>query len=340
MQLSEPSLHLRFTVRIENRVVLRVVGFIVALVVCATASAELTPSRTFTAPASITAVSVAGRSISYAVGETSTSCGYVGVWEPTLRFRVEVGHETIVGCKERPSGGFGIPSVSVAGRRVFWLTHIGGNISDWRLWTATPTRRSPRLLATASAETDCPPPIVLGAGTPGAVPYAVGDTVTLIAASGARLFRASLGSPVRLLTAGRGGAGRSRVLAALGDGRVVLLSDDGRVLRSETFAPDTVRAIALGVLGPVVQTGDVVQRGSIRVERPEGARMLDHHQGTIEYRYRRQIRSRDLPTGADHLLLTLSLRPLEGALFASDNWGGAWATGRVVSWTPWIVADP
>lgn len=316
------------------------VSILVVLAACGAASAGLTPTRTVTAPAPIAALSVTRRSIAYAVGETAASCGSVALWEPALRFRIEVGAKTIVGCKERPSGGFGIPSVSLAGRRVFWLTHIGGNISDWRLWTATPSRPGPRLLATASAETDGPPPIVLGGGAPDSVPYAVGDTVTSVASTGARRFRIALGSRVRLLTAGRSHAGGSRVVAALDDGRVVLLSHDGRTLRTETYAPDEVLALALGVLGPVVQAGTVVRRGSLRTELPAGARMFDYHQSTIEYRNGRQIRSRHLPTGSDHLLLTLPLRPSQPALVSSDSVGVAWAVGRTVSWTPWIAADP
>lgn len=315
-------------------------SILVVLAVCGAASAELRPTRTVTASAPIAALSVTSRSIAYAVGQTATSCGYVAVWEPALRFRMEVGGKTIVGCKDRPSGGFGIPSVSLASRRIFWLTHIGGNISDWRLWTATPSRPSPRLLAAAAAETDGPPPIVLGGGASDGVPYAVGDTVTSVAATGARRFRVALGSRVRLLTAGRSHAGGSRVLAALEDGRVVLLSHDGRTLRTETHAPDEVLAIALGVLGPVVQAGTVVRRGSLRAELPGGARMLDYHQSTIVYRHGRLIRTRDLPTGADRLLLTLPLRPSQPALVSSDTWGVAWAAGGTVSWTPWIVADP
>jgi hypothetical protein len=268
------------------------------------------------------------------VGETRANCGSVRLWDTGTRGLWTFGERTIVGCKEGPSGGFGISSVSTSGRRAFWLTRIGGNITDWQLWTATPTRRSPRRLEFASADTDGPAAIVLGAGTREGVPYAVGNTVTYVSDAGARLFRTTLDSPVRLLTAGVG-PGTARVLASLADGRVVLLSKSGSVLRTEDYEPDTVRAIALALAGPLVQVGSTVSvgppAGGTKVL-PPGALMLDHRQRAIVYRKGTQVRSRHVASGADALLQDIPIRPWQPMLFSTDSWGSAWAKGATVNW--------
>ena len=95
----------------------------------------------------MTALSVTGHQVVYAVGRTEASCGSVALWNSATRVRWIFGAGTIVGCEEGPSGGFGIPSVAVSGTRAFWVTGIGGNITDWQLWTATPTHPAARRLA-------------------------------------------------------------------------------------------------------------------------------------------------------------------------------------------------
>lgn len=305
------------------------------LTLCGAASTALTPARSQTAAAPVTAVALTGGSLAYAVGRTQRSCGIVVLWDTRARRTWSFGHRTVLGCEEAPSGGFGITSVSVAGRRAFWLTHIGGNSTDWRLWTATPTRPAARSLAAASADTDGPAPIVLGAGTQSGVPYALGDTVTLVAATGARLFRTTLGSRVRLLTSGRGSGDTTRVLAALDDGRVVLLSAEGDVLRTDHHAPGTVTAIAFGARGTLVQSGTEISGDADRVELPAGATMLDHAERTVFYRRGVELRTRSLATGSDRLLRTFAVRRWQPILFAADAGVAAWATGRTVGSGAW-----
>ena len=306
-----------------------------SLTLCGAALGVLTPGRTVTNAAPVTALSVTGRSVTWAVGATGANCGSVRLWDTATRGLWTFGERTILGCDEGPSGGFGISSVSTSGRRVFWLTHIGGNTTDWQLWTATPMRRSPRRLAFASSDTDGPAAIVIGAGTREGVPYAVGGTVTFVSDSGARLFRTTLDSPVRLLTAGTG-PGTARVLAALADGRVVLLSGTGRVLRTDDHEPGTIRAIALALAGPLVQVATTVSvgpsQGGATVTLPPGALMLDHRQRAIVYRHGVQVRSRHIATGADRLLQVVPIRPSQPILFSTDSWGSAWAKGPAVSW--------
>jgi hypothetical protein len=302
-----------------------------ALALSGTAAALLTPGRTLPNAAPVTALSVTGRSVAYAVGRTKASCGTVGLWDTGSRAVWTFGAGTIVGCAENPSGGYGISSVSTTGRRVFWLTHIGGNITDYQLWTATPTRTASRRLAFASSDTDGPAAIVLGNGSRDGVPYAVAGTVTLVADSGARVFRTDLGSPVQLLAAGTG-PGDTRVAAALADGRVVTLSRTGQVLATDRQEPGSVAALALAPGGPVVQVGRTVTVGSDAVTLPPGGLMLDYRQATVVYRKGTQVRAVRMATGADTLLQVVVVKAWQPLHFSTDSLGSAWARGNAVSW--------
>jgi hypothetical protein len=259
----------------------------------------------------------------------------VALWNSATRARWTFGSRTILGCEEGPSGGYGIPSVAVTGARAFWLTRIGGNITDWQLWSATPTQPVARRLALASADSDGPPAIVLGPGTQEGVPYAVGQLVTFVSPSGARVFRRGVDAPVRLVTAGDG-VGSARVLVALADGRVVLLSDTGVELRTDDYGPGAVRAIALARVGPLVQVGSTVNvgpfAGGTKVTLPPGALLLDYRQGSIVYRKGSQVRARQIATGTDTLLRVIPVKPWQTMPFATDTAGSAWSTGRTVTW--------
>ena len=302
-----------------------------ALTVAGSAGALLTPGRTVGNAAPVTALSVTGRSVAYAVGRTGANCGTVRLWDTGSRGLWTFGARTIVGCEEGFSGGFGISQVATSGRRVFWVTSVGGNITDYQLWTATPTRPTPRRLAFASSETGSPPAIVLGSATREGVPYAVGNTVTYVGDSGARLFRTTLAGPVRLLAAGTGPA-QARVVASLADGRVVVLSRTGRLIRSDQQEPGSVRAVALALPGAIVQVGAAVTVGPTSVTLPSGGLMLGFRQGTIVYRTGIQVRARSVATGADSLLQVFPVKPFEPVHFSTDSLGSAWARDRSVSW--------
>jgi len=305
-----------------------------ALALASSAGTLLIPGRTLTTPAPVTALSVTNRVVVYAVGRTQTNCGSVVLWDTPRLGHWTFGSRTILGCEEGPSGGSGIPSVAVTGDRAFWLTGIGGNITDWQLWTATPTRRLARRLAFASSDTGGPPAIVLGTGTSDGVPYAVGRMVTFVSSGGRRVFRTAMDAPVRLLTSGSG-PGSARVVAALADGRVALLSGTGVALRTDAYGPAEVRAVALGLVGPLVQVGSTVTIGrpatGEQVTLPSGALMLDYRQGSIVYRKGTQVRSRKMSTGRDTLLRVIRVKPWQPMLFSTDAGGSAWATGRTVS---------
>ena len=310
-------------------------GAILALLLASSAAALLTPGRTLTAPAPVTALSVTNRVVVYAVGRTRTSCGSVVLWDTPRLGHWTFGSRTILGCEEGPSGGFGISSVAVTGDRAFWLTRIGGNITDWQLWSATPTRRVARRLAFASADTDGPPAIVLGQGTNDGVPYAVGQTVTFVSRTGARLFRTAVDAPVRLLTPlsalVRPASSPRSTTGASSSSR-----GTGVALRTDDYGPAQVRAIALGLVGPLVQVGATVNigpfAGGTKVTLPAGALMLDYRQGSIVYRKGTQVRVRRLSTGKDTLLRVIAVKSWQAMPFSTDAGGSGWADGRRVCW--------
>jgi hypothetical protein len=304
---------------------------LIALALSGAAGAVLTPGRSVANAAPVSALSVTGRSVVYAVGRTKANCGTVRLWDTGSRGVWTFGAKTIIGCEEGFSGGFGIAQVATSGRRVLWVTNVGGNFTDYQLWTATPTRPAPLRLAFATAESGGPPAIVLGNGTANGVPYAVGGTVTLLGANGARLFRADLGSPVRLLAAGAGPR-QARVVAALADGHVVTLSGTGDVVSTEEEQPGTVAAVALGLPGPIVQVGRTVTIGTSAVTLPTGGVVLDYRQGTVVYRKGTQARARVVSSGADSLLQVSAVKPWQPLLFSTDTAGSAWAKGATVSW--------
>jgi len=322
----------------------RIAAFLGALLVLAlaatsSAAALLTPGRTVSAPTPVTALTVAGRSVVYAVSAAPDNrrCAFVQLWDTAHGGLWRFGEETTKLCKVGLSTGSGIAAVSGTGRRVFWITFAGGNFRDYDLWTATTTRTTPRRLAHATVDVDSGArPLVLGAGTVDGVPYAVGGTVTFVAGNGARLFRVGLGSPVRLLTGGAGPR-KASVIAALADGRVVVLSRTGTVLRTQQYDPDEVDAIALAATGPVVQTGVDVSvcctpTGPTVEQLPAGGTMLDYRQRAIVYRKGTQVRALRVSTGADELLRSVSVKPWQAMPFATDAWGSAWADGSRVSW--------
>jgi hypothetical protein len=298
------------------------------------AFAALAPGRTVTEPSRVTALGVANRSIVYAVDATPDRrrCAYVRLWNTATRGLWTLGEQTTRICKEGPSTGSGISSVATSGRRVFWVTYVGGNIREYELWTATPRRASPRRLAEASSDVDSSErPLVLGAGTGEGVPYAVGATITYLADDGRRLFRVSVGSPVRALAAGIG-PGAQRVVASLADGRVVVLSKTGSVIRTSDYEPEAVSAVLLALPGAIVQTGVDVRVGTTTVSLPAGATLLDYRQGRLVYAKGSQVRSRRAATSADTLLQTIPVPPGRQPLFSTDAWGSAWANGTAVSW--------
>ena len=108
------------------------------------------------AGAGVGPVDVAYGSFAGGIGWTRSTCEGAVLWLPGERqrwlFRVP-------GPCPATSTGRGVSAVAVSSQRVVFLSYVGGNTREWRLWTATPTAKRPRLLRTASADADAPSPI-------------------------------------------------------------------------------------------------------------------------------------------------------------------------------------
>jgi hypothetical protein len=311
-----------------------VVTGLAALTLTGAAAALLAPGRTVVEPTAVTSLGVTGRSVVYAIDENAarTRCAAVKLWDTGTRGLWTFGESTTRICREGLSTGSGVSAVATSGRRVYWVTYGGGNIREYTLWTATPARKDPRRLADASIDVDSSErPLVLGVGSREGVPYALEDTITYVADDGRRLFRVSVGSPVVLLAAGAG-PGAQRVVAALADGRVVVLSSTGATLRTLAYDPGEVKAVALALPGAVVQAGTEVRVGAQTVTLPPGALLLDFRQGRLVYAQGLQVRSRRVADATDTLLQTFPSGSRRPPLFATDAYGAAWAKATSVSW--------
>jgi hypothetical protein len=155
-------------------------------------------AATLTSPAPVSALAADRGRVAFAVGRSSSDRDRVRIWTPATGGVVRLGRTTP--CVTT-STGTGIASVAIAGMRVLWLQYTGGNIREWRLFTATPMRPVPRRLAFVTADVDPPAPIVVGDGDASRLgdilPYAVGRTVIALRANGARRF--SWTAPTRVV---------------------------------------------------------------------------------------------------------------------------------------------
>ena len=296
------------------------------------------PGRTRIEHAPIVALSVTGRSVTYAVGDntSNTDCAHVYLWRtaggPVGKWRY--GKPTEEPCIEGTSTGSGISAVAMSAQRSLWIQYAGGNLRDWQLYTATRTKTKPRQLAFVEQDVELPSPIVVGQGTPAAVPYAVRRTVTYLGDNGAAVFRWTAPAPVRLLAAGYGPGG-AQVAAVLDSGVVDLLSGTGKVVRSYAYAPGAVTAVSLAPAGLVVQNGTTVEirKGSrlTSLALPKRAKMFGYGEGRVYYSLNGTLHARKVSSGADSLLVAPRLRRSAIGSFATAG-GFAWAIGNQISW--------
>lgn len=329
---------------VENVKLLVVLTAVAAAVgVAVTAATGVTvPGRIRVEKAPIVAIAVTGPSVTYAVGDNSSKsdCAHVYFWQTaggaTGKWRF--GKPTAEPCIENPSTGSGISAVAMSANRSLWIQYAGGNNRDWQLFTATRTKTKPRQLAFVERDVELPSPIVIGQGTPTAVPYAVNNAgnnvVTYLGDNGAPVFRWKTPAEVRLLAAGTG-PNDAQVAAFLDSGALTLLSGAGSVVTTYTYSPAAVTAVALAPAGVVVQDGASVQiRNGAQVKTvplPHGARMFGYGQGRIFYSLSGAIHALRVATNQDSLLV--AARPGRSTVAAYAPAGGfAWSTGNQVNW--------
>ena len=212
------------------------------------------PPQAVTSPGPVTAIGLDVPNVAFASGPAARSCR-VAIWNRSTGKVVRLGR---VGCDETSTGS-AIATVAVAKTRALWLHYTGGNIREWRLFTATTTRPQPRELAFMPVDVDDPSPIVVGEADGSRygdyLPYAVGSTVVVLAANGRRVHTYRASARVTALSAFGGG-----IAIALADGRVVVLDsvDNWRVERESSGSPAATGVFVTGN-GVAAQRGRVVE---------------------------------------------------------------------------------
>jgi hypothetical protein len=296
------------------------------------------PGRTRVEGAPIVALSVTGRSVTYAVADNAknTDCAHTYVWHTAggAMGKWRFGKPTNEPCGEGTSTGDGISAVAMSAERSLWIQYAGGNLRDWQLYTATRTRTKPRQLAFVEQDVELPSPIVVGQGTALAVPYAVKQNITYLGDNGAAVFKWTAPASVRLLASGYGPGG-AQVAAVLDNGTLDLLSRTGQVVQTYAYAPGEVSALFLGPAGVVAQKGSSVEirKGAktTTVALPPKAAMIGFGQGRIFYSLAGAIHALEVSDSTDSLLVAATPGKTTLASYATAG-GFAWATGNQINW--------
>jgi hypothetical protein len=282
-----------------------------ALVVVAVAGATAT-DRTVRSPGVVRGLARSGFSVAFLSGPYAGHCGpQVSLWNLATRGVRKLGTHTDAVCNEGPPGGSGVTDLSVAGTRVMWLAHAGGNRTDWLLYTATTTSPTERLLELKQVDAGDPSPIVLGTASEWLLPYSVGRTVKALGSNGKRLYTWTAPAEVTNTTAYNG-----QVAAFVKGGKCYVLSPAGAVQQTYTFPVGAVKEFALAGIGLVVQLPGAkieIRKGATTKTHsiPAGGRMLDYAEGILLYRLGATIRAKRPATGKDVRLRTGTYAVLE-----------------------------
>jgi hypothetical protein len=301
------------------------------LLAVATAAFAAAADRTVTSPGQVRALARSGYSVAFLSGPYDGHCGpRVELWSLVTRGVYPLGRRPDALCRQRPSTGSGITDIAVANDRVLWLAYTGGNLHDWILYPATPTRPTERQLEFKEVDVDAPAPIVLGTGSEWVLPYAVGSTVKVLSYNGRRQYTWQAPGQVTNLTS----FGRQVAVFVRG-GKCYVLSPRGAVLQTYTFPPGAVQEFALGGRGLVVQLpgGKIEVHSGTRVQRfsiPAQGKMLDYAGNILLYRLGGTLRGRFLFSGKDAALRT--------ALFGTVETNGlSYALGTRVGSIAWVT---
>ena len=271
-------------------------------------------------------VDVAAGSVAGGIGWTRSRCEGAVLWLPGERqrwlFRVP-------GPCPATSTGRGVSAVAVSGRRVVFLSYVGGNTREWRLWTATPTAKRPRLLRTGSADADAPPPILLGNAGEEGIPWSVGRDVFVLAGDGHRALTWHAPADIVSLDEHSG-----LVAATLADGTVQLVPVQPSKAALLSYAQPGARAAQAISGGVVIEAADGIhlRKGSraLRFDVPAGARLLGYSDGWLVYATGRAIHVYSYQRTQDILARTVRSGPVTAD---ADRGGIGWTNGGTLCWS-------
>jgi hypothetical protein len=291
---------------------MRLLPPLVGLLASAAIASAAGTDRSVTSPGPVIGLARSGYSVAFLSGPYKGHCGpHVELWSLVSGGVFRMGRHTDDICNEGPSGGSGVTDLAVAGTRVLWLAHAGGNLTDWLLETATTTRPAERMLEFKEVETGEPSPIVLGVASESVMPYSINSTVKALGPNGKLRYTWQAPGRVTNTTAYNG-----QVAAFVVGGRCYVLSPGGAVQQTYTFKPGAVQEFALAGAGLVVQlpAGKIEIRKGNSVKKlaiPPSAHMHDFAESILLYKLGDQIRARRVASGKDVLLRHGSLAQLE-----------------------------
>jgi hypothetical protein len=278
------------------------------------------------AAAGVGPVDVSHGSFAGGIGWTRTTCEGAVLWLPGIRqrwlFRVP-------GPCPATSTGRGVSAVAVSDRRVAFLSYVGGNTREWRLWTATPTAKRPRLLRTVSADADAPSPILLGNGGEEGIPWAVGRDVLVLAGDGHRALTWHAPADIVSLNEHSG-----MVSVTLTDGTVETIPVQPSKEPGASYAQPGARAAQAITGGVVIDAADGIhlRRGSrtLRFGVPAGARLIGYSDGWLVYAKGRDIHVYSYQHKQDILARTVHTGPV---LADADRGGMGWTNRGALCWS-------
>lgn len=226
-------------------------AFVAVISAClSTGVAGATSQTSIVGRSTVTALAADGDEAVFAAARTSTDCDRAFIWEPLTRQLFQLGKRQR--C-DVVSTGRGVAGIAVSGGRALWLTYAGGNVREWRLWTATTSRTTPRQLQFVPRDVTEPQPIFVGAAGGGLRPFSVDSTVSTLRSNGTTAFTWT--APARVVAlAARGG----HVAVAQQGSRVTVLDSHGTIVSVDLYESD-VSAVALTGKGLLVQRGTVLE---------------------------------------------------------------------------------
>lgn len=290
--------------------------------------------RSWRAPVPLTALDTSWAAVAGGLAWQAGSCEGAVVWVPEAFTRWTV---KVPGPCPAVSTGRGVAAVAATAypERVAFLSYVGGNTREWRLWTASQTARRPRLLRTASADAGAPSPVVLGDAGQDGIPYAVGRDLVVLGGNGRRVLTWRAPAPVVDVTDGPG-----RVAVTRSDGEVDVVVPGGTVIQRATHTAGDVRKAVPFANGIAVETSgglevDLQNGAIVDIDVRGGAHLVGYAEGRLAYRTGNELRLIAWRTGRDVLLRRL--RP--GASASYDLRGLAWTSGRTLCWATALYAN-